>query len=100
MHCVIRFLTRKRPTRFRRVITTVFAGQSLKWNWELSDSELKLISRPLGSSKGVRSYAFPYELFGGFGAFVVNSEGRLSNGTLTTPSSPCPLGWRWRAVWS
>ena len=79
----IRFLTKNRPTRTGNAIVTNFPGHPVQWRWELSDSELKLISRAIGRTQGPADYVFPYELFGGFAAFTVDVDGRLTNGELT-----------------
>ncbi len=87
----IRFLTRNRPTRNQNAILTSFAGHPVQWRWEVSDTELKLISRRIGRPQGAADYVFPYELFGGFAPFSVDGEGRLTNGTLTF-AAPFLLG--------
>lgn len=72
-------LTRRRPVRDRRTVSTVFAGQSIGWNWVLSDTELKLVSRPVARSRGAVDHMFPYRLHGGFPELEVGASGALSN---------------------
>jgi hypothetical protein len=40
-------------------------GDILAWDWTVSATELKLASRPVRAPRGLKSYAFPYALWGG-----------------------------------
>ncbi len=72
-------LTRKRPTRDRKRISASFSGQDLTWDWLLSDTELKLVSRRVARRTGATEYVFPYRLSGDFAPPTLGLDGSIGN---------------------
>jgi len=75
------FLTATRPAASEKAIAVEIAGQTLRWSWELSDSELKLISDPIAQPIGSKDYHFPVRYVGDFAPFVIE-DGELFSGDL------------------
>jgi len=82
------FATTERPAATGKRISMRVAGHDVGWFWEVAETELKLVSAPITSPRGVRRYSFPIRYEGGFALLAAARDGSLASAGMTF-GAPC-----------